>query len=68
MPDEPPKRRLGRPPLDPDEASTAFSVRLPAKQLDLLCKHAAAQRTTVASVVRSAIRKQLYQASRQQDT
>jgi hypothetical protein len=48
-------KRPGRPTLDPDDPSVRFSLTLPSKRYDALCRHAAAERETVADVLRRAL-------------
>ena len=52
-------KRPGRPPLDPDDPSVKFSLTLPSKRYDALCRRAAADRETIADVLRRALTREL---------
>ena len=55
MADVLPKRRPGRPPLDPSDPSVQLSFRLTTKQYDLAYTRAAAARLTLAEYLRAAV-------------
>lgn len=52
-------RRLGRPPLDPDDPSVRVCVTIPGKRYDALYK-AAAGRVSVPELIRRAITDKKY--------
>jgi len=47
-----PKRRLGRPPLDPSQPSAQISVRVPVGIYDRLCARAHAAQCSLPELVR----------------
>jgi hypothetical protein len=53
--DEVPRRRTGRPPLDPNDPSVEMTLSLPSKQYDRLYALARSQRVTVPELVRRVI-------------
>jgi len=59
MADEPPRRRVGRPPLDPEDRSVTLNVRVPPKDYDAVYSEASRQRQTMAQWVRATIQRQL---------
>jgi hypothetical protein len=60
MADDPPRRRLGRPTLDPTGAKSAqLAVRLTAADFDRLCQFAQRRRESVPDVVRRSLRREL---------
>jgi len=50
------RRRVGRPPLDPDDPSVPMMLRLPSKQYDATYKNARAARESVSDYVRRLLR------------
>lgn len=52
-------KRLGRPPLDPSDPTVKFSLCLPGKRYDALCRLAATERQTVSDVLRRAVTREL---------
>ena len=52
-------KRPGRPPLDPDDPTVKFSLCLPSKRYDALCRAAATERQTVSDVLRRALSREL---------
>lgn len=48
-------KKLGRPPLAPNEPSVSVSVRIPLSQYDRLYKYADRERLSIAESVRVAI-------------
>jgi hypothetical protein len=59
MADEPPRRRVGRPPLDPNDRSITLNVRVPPRDYDAVYSEASRQRLTMAQWVRATIQRQL---------
>jgi hypothetical protein len=53
------KRRTGRPSLDPTDPTVKFSLCVPSKRYEALCRLAAAERHTVSDVVRRALTREL---------
>lgn len=51
------KHRTGRPPIAPDDPSVNVQFRLPSKQYDLTCKHAAAARLSLSDYLRQVVRR-----------
>jgi hypothetical protein len=51
-----PKPRRGRPALAPDDPSVSVHLRLPSSQYDELYARARAERSSVAEVIREAVR------------
>jgi hypothetical protein len=46
------RRRVGRPPIDPDDESVKLSLTIPAKRYDELCSDARRHRMTLPDLVR----------------
>lgn len=55
---EHPKRRVGRPPIDPQDESVKLSVALPAKRYDELCAEARRDRLTLPDLLRRLLARQ----------
>jgi len=56
-----PRKRPGRPRLDPDDESVAVHVRLSATQYDRLYKEASTQRVSLTDLTRAVIADNLRQ-------
>ena len=56
MADHPPRRKLGRPPLDPSNGSVRLSITMPTKTFDAVYAGASAARLTMAEYVRRRLR------------
>jgi len=55
MADEPAKKSVGRPRLDPADATINLNFRIPTKQYDALCGEASKQRVSLAALMRSVV-------------
>jgi len=52
----PTHKRIGRPPLDPDDPSVGLHFRVPGKEYDRLYREAKAARLELADYIRRALR------------
>jgi hypothetical protein len=53
---DPPPRKPGRPPLDPNDPSVRVCFRLPGRQYDDLYHRAQRERTDVGTIIRRRLR------------
>ena len=66
MPDAP-RRKVGRPPLDPTDPSVGLSLSLPGKQFDALYARARQARMTMQEFVRKKLKPELQPLSTRPD-
>jgi hypothetical protein len=52
-----PRRKVGRPPLDPTDRSVSITVQLPTKAFDQVYRRATIERCSMAEAMRRLLRK-----------